>query len=201
MLKELSSSVAVLIAVFGTGPYIVGMLRGRIKPHAFTWLVWATTTFIAFVGQLVGGGGIGSAASGASAAVCLAVSLYAFWRGDRAYTRLDWICLGGAGAALIPWALSGGPLTTLILIALMDAIGSVPTIRKAYVKPDEEGISTFVLSTFKWLLAIYALDHLNVLTLLFPATTTAVNAVIIAVVLVRRAQLRTLAAQTAASES
>jgi hypothetical protein len=57
-MKEIASAAAVAITVFGTGPYAVAMLRGRIKPHAFTWLIWTSTTFIAFVGQLVGGGGV-----------------------------------------------------------------------------------------------------------------------------------------------
>jgi len=189
-MKELASGAAVAIAVFGTGPYVVGMLRGRIRPHAFTWLVWTVTTMIAFAGQLVGNGGIGAAAAGASALVGVAISGYAFWRGERSYTRLDWLCLAGAAIALVAWGFAGGPLTAVILIALVDAIGAVPTIRKAFAKPDDEGISPFVLANFKWLLAIYALDHLNLLTLLFPATTTAVNTAIIIVVLGRHAQLQ-----------
>ena len=52
-MQELASGVAVAITVFGTVPYAIGMLRGQIRPHAFTWLVWTVTTLIAFVGQLV----------------------------------------------------------------------------------------------------------------------------------------------------
>jgi hypothetical protein len=185
-MKELAAGAAVAITVVGSGPYLIGTLRGRIRPHAFTWLIWSVTTLIAFLGQLAGGGGIGAAAAGASACVGIVIGGYAFWRGDRSYTRLDWLCLTGASVALVAWAFTGGPLTALILIALVDAAGAVPTIRKAFLKPHEEGISPFVLANVKWLLAIYALDHLNALTLLFPATTAAVNTAIITVVLVRR---------------
>jgi hypothetical protein len=194
-MKEIASAAAVAITVFGTGPYAVAMLRGRIKPHAFTWLIWTSTTFIAFVGQLVGGGGVGAAAAGASAFVGTLVGGYAFWRGDRSYTRLDWLCLAGAAIALVSWAIAGGPLTALIVVGLVDAIGAVPTIRKAYARPNEEGISPFALANVKWLLAIYALDHVNALTLLFPATTTAVNMAIIGVVLTRRAQVQVQATE------
>jgi hypothetical protein len=37
-MKEIASAAAIAITIFGTGPYAVAMLRGRIKPHAFTWL-------------------------------------------------------------------------------------------------------------------------------------------------------------------
>src|SRR4051812_7283042 len=129
-MKELASGIAVAITVFGTVPYAIGMLRGRIRPHAFTWLVWTITTLIAFVGQLVGGGGIGAAAAGASALVGLGVSGYAFWHCDRSYTQLDWLCLAAASVALVAWGFSGSALTAVILIAVVDAVGAVPTIRK-----------------------------------------------------------------------
>lgn len=189
-MKELASAVAVVLAVFGTAPYLVGTLRGRIKPHAITWFVWTVTTSIAFAGQLVGGGGVGAAPAGASAVIGVAITGHAYSRGDRSYTRLDRLCLAGALIALLSWALAGDPMVALILIALVDVIGAVPTIRKALAEPRQEGVSPFLLANVKWLLVLCALDRLNVLTLLFPATTSAVNTVIIAVVLIRRAQLR-----------
>jgi hypothetical protein len=185
-MKEVASAAAVAITVFGTAPYALAMLRGRVRPHAFTWLVWTVTTFVAFVGQLVGGGGGGAAAAGASAGVGALVCGYSFWRGDRTYTRLDWLCLAGSGLALLAWAFAGGPLTAVVLIAVVDALGAVPTIRKARVAPHEEGVSPFVLANVKWLLAIYALERRSALTLVFPVTTTVVNLAIIAVVLAGR---------------
>ena len=85
-------------------------------------------------------------------------------RGDRSYTKLDWLCLATASVALVAWAFSGSALTAVILIAIVDAIGAVPTIRKAFVKPYEEGISPFILANLKWLFSIYALEHLNLHT-------------------------------------
>jgi hypothetical protein len=199
-MRQLASGAAVAITVFGTAPYLVGTLRGQIRPHAITWLVWTVTTFIAFVGQLVGGGGVGAAAAGASAVVGAVTSGYAFWHGDRSCTCLDRLTLAGAGLALFGWALADGPLAALMLIAVVDAIGAVPTIHKAFLRPTEEGISAFVLANVKWLLALCALEHLNLLTLLFPATTCAVNTTIIVVVLVRRAQTKARSSAAARAE-
>jgi hypothetical protein len=188
--KEFASGVAVAITVLGTAPYVLGMLRGRIRPHAFSWLIWGATTGIAFAGQIAGHGGIGAAATGASCVIGLAICAYAFGKGERAYTRLDWLCLAGAAAALVGWGLAGSPLLAVVLVSLVDAIAAIPTIRKAYTRPHEEGISMFVLQSVKWLFAIYALDRLNATTLLYPVVTPTVNSVIISVVLLRRAQLR-----------
>src|SRR4051794_1720872 len=189
-MKGFAAGAAVAITLFGTGPYLVGTLRGRIRPHAVTWFIWAVTTLIAFGGQLKGGGGWGAAAAGVSAGVGIVICSVAFRRGDRAYTRLDGLCLLGALIALLGWTFAGGPLVAVILIALVDVIGAVPTLCKSFTTPSEEGVSPFVLANAKWLLTLGALDHLNLMTLLFPATTTTVNTAIIGMVLIRRVQLR-----------
>src|SRR3954454_19575370 len=161
MVKTLAAGAAVALTVFGTGPYLIGTFRGRIRPHAVTWFIWTVTTFIAFLGQVVGGGGLGAAAAGISAVVAATISGYAFWRGDRSYTWVDRLCLLGALVALVGWALAGGLLTAVILIALVDVIGAVPTICKAFVRPSEEGISPFLLANLKWLLTLCALNRLD----------------------------------------
>ena len=84
-MKDLACGIAVAITVFGTVPYAIGIVHRRIKAHVFTWLVWTVTTLIAFVGQLVGGGGIGAAAAGASALVGLAISGYGVARRPLLY--------------------------------------------------------------------------------------------------------------------
>src|SRR5204862_5212374 len=126
-MKELAASAAVVITVLGTGPYLVGMLRREVRPHAVTWFVWTVTTLVAFIGQVVGGGGLGAAAAGASALVGAVITGWAVWRGDRAYTHLDRLCLVGASAALLGWAFAGQPLLALLMIALVDVLGALPT--------------------------------------------------------------------------
>lgn len=185
--KDTVAAFAVALSVLSVVPYVIGMLRGKIRPHAFSWLVWATTTAIAFAGQLAGQGGlIGASVTGASALVSAAISAHAFWRGDRSYVLLDWVSLAGAGLSLVAWVLAGGPLAAVILICVVDAFGAVPTIRKAYVRPREEGISNYLLSSVKWALSFYTLNRLSVVTIAFPAATIAVNAAILTVVLSRR---------------
>ncbi len=188
-MKDLSSLIAVILSFAITVPYLVGMRRGHIKPHAFSWLIWGLSTLIAFAGQLAAHGGIGAAATGSSSAICLGIGFYALAKGDRDFNRFDWFCFVVAALSLLAWYLTHSPLGAIILISLVDVVGGIPTIRKGHAKPYEEGISPFVLSTIKWLFAIYAFAQLNLTTLLFPIATTAVNTAIIATVLVQRSRV------------
>jgi hypothetical protein len=54
------SVIVVILSLAAYIPYIKDTLRGKTKPHAFTWLVATITAGIAFALQLYGGGGIGA---------------------------------------------------------------------------------------------------------------------------------------------
>lgn len=41
-------------------PYLLSVLRNQVKPHVFSWVIWASTTFIAFLAQLADNAGVGA---------------------------------------------------------------------------------------------------------------------------------------------
>ncbi|HEY7908585.1 MAG TPA: hypothetical protein VIC60_06900, partial [Thermomicrobiales bacterium] len=77
----------------------------------------------------------------------------------------------------------------VILITVIDNLGFVPTLRKSYYQPAEETVSTFALSGFKWVLGILALEHISVVTALFPAAIVVASWLFVVMLLVRRRQL------------
>lgn len=194
-MKELASILAVSISFITVVPYIIGTVRGKIKPHAFTWLIWGLTTLIAFAGQIAGHGGMGAAATGSSGLICAGIGVYALWKGEHDFKPLDWLSLAGALLAIVSWSFTHSPLSAIILISIVDVIGCIPTVRKAYWKPEEEGVSPFAISTIKWLFAIYAFKQINLTTLLFPIVTSGVNAIIIVTVVLRRRKKEHLVAK------
>lgn len=80
-----------LMAVAGYIPYFRTIALGRTKPHAFTWLVWAALTGVAFAGQVVDGGGPGAWVTGFTAAVSVVIFFIALWRGEKNIVRADWL--------------------------------------------------------------------------------------------------------------
>jgi hypothetical protein len=59
----------------------------------------------------------------------------------------------------------------VMILTLVDVIGFAPTFRKAYRRPFEEQLTFFVIMTARNLIAIVALAHYSLTTVLFPAIT------------------------------
>lgn len=187
--RDIIGFSATVIALISYVPYFRDIFARKTKPHAFTWLIWGVLTGIAFVGQIAGHAGAGAWVTGITAFICLVIAALAAVTGERNIVRLDWIALVGAGIALAVWFLTRGPLLSVILITVIDNLGFVPTLRKSYYQPAEETVSTFALSGFKWVLGILALEHISVVTALFPVSIVVASWLFVGMLLVRRRQL------------
>lgn len=187
--KSILGAGAVLVAVISYIPYFRDIFAGKTKPHAFTWLVWASLNAIAFAGQIHDKGGAGAWAVGFTACALFAIFVTALFKGEKDIKRIDWICLMGAALALVLWFLTNGPLLSVILITIIDAFGFFPTVRKSYFKPHQETLVTFSLSIFKYFLVVLALKNYTPVTALFPVSLVVMNGLFVIMLVVRRRQL------------
>ena len=184
--KAVLGTIAIIIALAGYVPYFRDIFRGKTKPHAFSWLVWASLTGIAFFGQLFDKGGAGAWVTGFSALVSFVIFFLALQKGEKNITASDKWSLGGAGVALMLWYLTQSPLGSVILITVIDALGFYPTFRKSYYKPHEETMLTFFLSGLKFVIAIIALENYSAVTYLYPASLVLMNFIFVGLLIVRR---------------
>lgn len=189
-MKLILAVVAVVLAAVGSLPYFRDVWRGRTRPHIFTWLVWTVLTGIGFAAQITGGGGPGAWATGVSALFCFLTFLAALRYGEREIVLADWLSLLGSALAGVGWLLTSGPLLAVILISITDALGFFPTFRKSWSKPEQETALTWVVASLKFPIAIMALDRLDLVTVLYPATVTTLNILFVVMVVARRKTLR-----------
>jgi hypothetical protein len=187
--KTVLGAAGSVMTLVGYAPYVGNTLTGRTRPHVFSWLVWSSVTAIAFAGQLVEKAGPGSWVTGVSTLVCVVIFGAALRQGEKDIALVDWMSLGGAAVALALWAVTERPLAAVVLVTLVDALGFLPTFRKSFFRPFEETALTYSISVLRWLLAILALQNLSVVTWLYPASLVVMNAVFVALLLVRRRQL------------
>lgn len=169
--------------------YFRDIFAGKTKPHAYSWLVWALLTAIAFGGQLSDNGGPGSYVTGVTAAVSFVIFFLAIRQGEKNITRSDKAYLIMAILAIIPWLLTNDPVISVILISIIDFLGFIPTIRKSYHKPHEETLIHYVLAGLKFVLAIVALDHYSITTWFYPASLVAANLFFVVMLILRRKKI------------
>jgi len=187
--KNVLGVIAVVVAFVSYIPYFRNIFSGKTKPHAFSWLVWGILNAIAFSGQIHDKGGAGAWSVGLTAAVMFFIFAVSLKRGEKDIKPFDWFCLIGAIVALVPWLLTNEPLISVILITVIDALGFLPTVRKSYIRPHQETMTTFLLSTVKYSLVVIALQRYTLVTVLFPLSLVIMNGLFVAMLLIRRKQV------------
>lgn len=188
-MNEALGLLAVVIGFIGYVPYFKTIFNGKTKPHAFTWLVWGLLTAIAFAGQVAGDGGAGAWVTGFTALISFIIFGLALVKGKRDFPLADWLCLGGCMAALALWAITNDPLLAVILITIIDALAFAPTFRKSYSKPYSEPAFTYSLSGLKFLIALFALEEVSMVTALYPASLVVANGGFVIMLLIQRKKL------------
>ncbi len=193
MFKEVLSAVAILLTFIAFVPYLRSILGGRTKPHVFSWVIWGSTTFVVFLAQLQGQGGVGAWPIGVSGAITILVAVLAYLKkADNSITRVDWLFFVAAMTALPLWYLTADPFWAVLILTSVDILGFGPTLRKAYHFPFDEQMMFYSLFAVRNGLAVMALQHYSVTTVLFPAATGVACLVLIAVVGYRRQVLAAL---------
>lgn len=185
--KELLSIVAVVLTLAAFLPYIRSILKHESKPHVFSWVIWGSTTFIVFLAQREGGGGVGAWPIGISGVITLLIALLAWSRkSDISISRLDWLFFILALWALPLWYATADPLWAVAILTLVDVLGFGPTVRKIYHFPWSESLVFFGLFAARNLIVILALENYSLTTVLFPAVIGAACVLLIALALHRR---------------
>jgi len=180
------SVLVITLTFFGYVPYIWDILKGKTKPHAFTWFVVAVTAFVAYALQLLGGAGVGAWPMLTVAVICIVVFLLSLWRGTRDITKSDIVLFILSLVALFLWLVVKQPVLSVILITVSEVLAFVPTIRKSWSEPYSETLSLYEISAVRHGLSILALQQINLLTALYPAAWSLTNVVISTVLLLRR---------------
>ncbi len=170
--KELLSAVAIALTLIAFLPYIRSIQQGKTKPHVFSWVIWGSTTFVVFLAQLADKGGAGAWPTGVSGIMTLYVAFLAYMKKpDNTISRTDWLFFTTAMMSLPLWYLTSDPLWAVVILTMVDLIGFGPTFRKAFIHPFEEQLTFFVFMAVRNLIAIMALEHYSLTTVLFPAIT------------------------------
>ncbi len=170
MFKSFCTAAAIVLTFVAFVPYIRSILRGRARPHVFSWVIWGLTTFIVFFAQLAGHAGLGAWPIGVSGAISIYIALLAYVkRADAHITGADWGFLAAALSALPLWFLTSNPAWAVVTLTTVDLIGFGPTVRKSFHHPHDESMGFFTLFAVRNFLVVLAVETYSVTTVLFPA--------------------------------
>ncbi len=156
------------IILFGSiSYYLIQLFRGVMKPHAFSWFVWMVVTLIIVAGLIDKGETQAALRSGFMALACLTVFLCALRRGDSYITRSDWVMLFLSLAAIPIWLITKEPTLSAIWLLAVEGIAYIPTTRKAYYFPFEEGLVSNTANMVGNILVLMSLQHMTLMALVY----------------------------------
>jgi len=159
-------------------PYIRDILLGKTRPERAMWLIWTVLGGIAFFSQLAKGATSSLWMTGLETLGQLIVLILALRAGTGRFHRRDYIALFAATLGLILWFFTKEAAVALYIVIGIDFSGTVLTIQKAYLEPETETLSTWVLATMGAILTILSVGKLDIILLSYPVFIFAMNGII-----------------------
>lgn len=183
--------LAALISASNMVYYISETIKGKVKPHAYSWLIWALTALVAFIGQLEGNAGYSTIFTGWMVISCSMITIIGLIKFRAVIKHKDIIYLILCGFALVLMPFVGTALYSVIIICIVDAMGVLPTIQKSWNDPYNEKAISFSLFVVTNMLSFLAIDQYNFLSVAFPATVMTACACVVVLLILRRHILKT----------
>lgn len=175
VIKEIIGIIAAGLVLVGYVPYIRDILKGKTKPHVYSWFLWGLVTGIAFALQISGGAGAGALVTLMAALMCVIVFTLGMRQGNKDITKLDTLFLILAFISIGVWRLAEQPVVSIIMVTAIDVFGFLPTVRKSIKNPYSETLSFYWINTFRFMLAMVALREYSLVTALYPASWALIN--------------------------
>ncbi len=149
-------------------PYAYRVIKGLIRPHPFTWLVWTILTAIMAIVQFNEGAGGGSWLLINTTFFNIIITIFAFKNGMIYADKKDYIVLGFCLACIPLYFYFNLPLYTALVITIIDSISFIPTIRKAFKDPNGDSANFQFLMVVAYSCSLLAMDTYSITTCIFP---------------------------------
>lgn len=184
--RELFGLVAVALVFIAYIPYLRDIVKGNVRPHPFTWLVWGITAASIFSVQSANGSGAGAYGSAAVALFAFTIFFTVYRKNRVTITTLDIVCLATALIGIVFWLVIQQPLISIILLMSIELIGFIPTLIKGWEKPYEDSASLWGINSLRHIAGLIAIENYNLVTIINPLFWIALSFCFCGILLLRR---------------
>jgi hypothetical protein len=178
--------IAALFAIIGNVPYLIDIIKKRVQPHPYTWLVWSIVSCIVFFGQLARGAGVGAIGTGASEIFTIIIFLFSLQYGFKKIRKIDTLFLIIALLGLIPWLLTRDPTISVIIAVSIDLCAFVPTVRKTWLDAKTETPVLYGMNVLRHILMLFSLQAYNVATTLHSIVMIVMNTAMTSIIVFKK---------------
>lgn len=168
---EISGKIAGIIIALSYIPYVVAILRRKTSPNRASWFIWVATNFLILGSYYLSGARSTVWLPLAFAVGSSMIAILSIWFGEGGWTPLDRFCLIVVGINIVLWFLLKTPQVVLFVGILNGLLGTLPTIKKSYLRPQTESKLAWVMCFIGSIANIIAIDNWNFSIAIYPAVT------------------------------
>ncbi|HUQ17764.1 MAG TPA: hypothetical protein VM070_08245 [Candidatus Saccharimonadales bacterium] len=179
MIPESFAVIGAVIGSIGGFYYLYETITGKAKPNRVTWLLWWLFPMIGFVAQRAQGVEALSWATFAAGFTPLLIVIASFLNKDAYWKteRRDYVLMAAATVGIVISVVANSPNIAILFALVADALAGVPTLIKAYRRPETESWIAYAISTFGFGLAVLAVptftfEHAGFIAYLFGVNLT-----------------------------
>ncbi|MGW4769548.1 hypothetical protein ACWEO2_16080 [Nocardia sp. NPDC004278] len=151
-----AACVSVGISLYGVIAYLAGILDGGTRPRMASWVAWCTANTVFTAVAYLAGAYLAAGINAASATMNAAVIALGLRRGVslRPGDNIDWACLLSSIACVLVTVEISDKTFGAMLAICANLIATVPTLRHAWSKPQEETWQMFAANAFAGALGV-----------------------------------------------
>jgi hypothetical protein len=155
----LATVVLTYVAYF---PYVRDSIKGKTKPHIFSWFLWSFISAGTFALQISHNAGFGALGSLSAAIACVTIFYLGLKKnGIKRIKRIDVITFILGLLAIFLWLQVDQPTVSVILLTVAYLLAYPATVRKSWRLPYSETLFTYKVNTLRFILSFLALKQHN----------------------------------------
>jgi len=189
-MKEIIGGVAVILTFVAYIPYYRDILKGKTRPHIYSWSLWGLLTVLLVALQIKGGAGAATWVTAAAGLLCIGVVLLSLKNGKKDITTSDTVVAVLSLLAIGFWLIADKPVISISLVIIADMLAFIPTVRKSYYEPYSETLSLYVTNALRFTLTFFAVEHYTYLSASWIVAWVIGNALLSILIFLRRKQIR-----------
>ena len=185
-MKEVFGIVAAILTLTGYAPYIRDTIKGKTRPHVYSWFLYTLIAFLVFGIQYRHNAGAGAYITLTAGMLCLLLFFLGLRSGEKHITRFDTGVLILTLVAIGIWLLAKQPVISVTLATLVDLMAFIPTIRKTWCEPHTETLSLYTTNVVRYVVALVALSSFTFVNALYPVVWLLANGLFAVGLILRR---------------
>lgn len=183
MIKTILAAISIILLLVGDLPYLINTIKGKTKPHLFSWLVWAILNVVNFLILMDNGGGAGTIVATIRTISTLTIFTLSLKNGFKDIKRTDVIFLFLSLITFIIWYNLTDPIYAAVLSSLTNVLSAIPTITKTWREPKSETLSLYAAGVIRQMTFIFSIASITAVTVVEPVASLLLNSLIAGIIL------------------